>query len=67
MKVYILKDSDFEHLLTSIDRDPRHGERGGSSQVLSTVEEGAHDDAHRFYNYQVRTWINLVQRGDTTK
>jgi hypothetical protein len=44
-----------------VDRNPRHGQRGGSSAVLSETEERAHDVAHRFYNYQVRRWIDEVK------
>lgn len=61
MKAYILSEADFELLTTSVDRDPRHGQRGGSSAVLSEIEQQAHDKAHRFYNYQVRTWIEKVK------
>ena len=61
MKAYILSDKDFEDLLAAIDRDPRWGTQGGSSSVLSQVEKDAHDNAHRFYNYQLRTWINQVK------
>lgn len=61
MKVYILKESDIKALLTAIDRDPSHGYNGGSSVVLSQQEREAHEQAHRFYNYQVRTWIDRVK------
>lgn len=63
MKVFLLKESDFEKLLLMIDRDPRNGYTGGSSQVLSLDEERAHNEAHRFFNYQIRTWIDSV-KGD---
>ncbi len=62
MKVYILKDSDFQRLLDNVDRNFEHGMRGGSSQVLDTQERQAHNDAHRFYNYQVRNWIDSVKK-----
>jgi len=61
MKVYILSDSDSELLLANIDRDPQWGTQGGSSGVLSKVEQAAHDSAHRFFNYQIRTWMNKVK------
>jgi hypothetical protein len=60
MRVYILTDDDFKELMTNIDRDPKWGTKGGSSQVLSQVECQAHEDAHAFYNYQLRTWITKV-------
>jgi len=56
MRVYLLKESDFEALFAAIDRNPEHGQDGGSSQVFSAVQKEALRDAHRFYNYQVRRW-----------
>lgn len=64
MKVYLLKDSDFEALTAAIDRDPRWGENGGSSQILNPEEREAHQEAHRFFNYQIRRWIDAMKRGD---
>lgn len=61
-KVYILRESDFKELLLSIDRDPKHGCDGGSSQVISERDHCIYDEAHRFYNYQVRRWIDSVQK-----
>jgi hypothetical protein len=61
MKVYMLKEHDFQLLLSLVDRNPKHGHSGGSSKVLSKEEEKAHDEAHGFYNYQVRTWIDGVK------
>lgn len=60
MKVYQLTDKDVQALLDAIDRDPAHGFDGGGGVVLSDVEKRAHGDAHRFYNYQVRKWIDRV-------
>ena len=60
MKVYLLKQEDIDLLTTMVDRNPEHGRRGGSSQVLSDEEKKAHEDAHSFYNYQVRVWISKV-------
>lgn len=62
MKAYILKEEDFATLLAAIDRDPRHGYSGGSSGVMSKEEEQAHDTAHRFFNYQIRRWIDSVKQ-----
>ncbi len=60
MKVYVLKDEDFEKLFAEIDRDPKHG-GGGSSQVLTKEEQEAHDKAHRRFNYVVRKWASEVR------
>lgn len=65
MKVYIIKDSDFAALTAAIDRDPRWGENGGSSQIMNPEERTAHTEAHGFFNYQVRTWIEKMKRGDS--
>lgn len=62
MKIYLLKEEDFETLLAAIDRDPHHGERGGSSVAMSEIEDRAHAAAHRFYNYQVRRWLDRVRQ-----
>jgi hypothetical protein len=64
MRVYIIKDSDFDDLTAAIDRDPQWGERGGSSQILNPEEREAHERAHRFFNYQIRVWIDAMKRGD---
>lgn len=61
MRVYLLKESDFERLLSEISRDPRHGVDGGSSVILLGAEQQAHDEAHRFYNYLIRKWIDGVK------
>jgi hypothetical protein len=63
-KVYLLTQSDLDLLLTMVDRDPKHGAKGGSSDapVRGPVENAAHDKAHRFYNYQVRSWLDKVQK-----
>jgi hypothetical protein len=64
MKRYLLKMSDFEALLTAIDRDPTHGERGGSSQCLNSEELDSYKRAHSFFNYQVRRWVDRVTQED---
>jgi hypothetical protein len=62
MKAYILSEADFQLLLTMIDRSPKYGEQGGSSAAFTKEELQAQDKAHGFYNYQVRTWIDKVQK-----
>lgn len=64
MKAYILTEKDFETLLLKIDRDPKHGANGGSSQssVRDEPNQRIYDEVHRFYNYQVRKWIDEVQK-----
>lgn len=62
MKQYVLSQEDVDRLLAYVDRDPRHGPDGGSSLALSNLEEEARDRAHRFYNYQVRKWLDEVTK-----
>ncbi len=58
----VLSKADIDRLLLMIDRDPKHGADGGSSDSsVRDVERGRiYDEAHRFYNYQVRKWISEV-------
>lgn len=63
MKAYILTEKDIERLLTLIDRDPKHGADGGSSRgTMDQHEQMVYNEAHRFYNYQVRKWIDEVSK-----
>lgn len=62
MRVYVLTLGDLDTLLAAIDRDPKHGRDGGSSQTFTPEEKKAFESAHRFYNYQVRTWIEKVTK-----
>lgn len=62
MKAYILKDNDFEQLLLKLDRDPAHGLDGGSSNSINPETKRIYDEVHRFYNYQIRTWIDDVKK-----
>lgn len=63
MKAYILTEKDLENLILRIDRDPQHGDNGGSSNasVNDPGRREAYNEAHRFYNYQVRKWIDEVK------
>lgn len=60
-KVYLVTEADTKDLLAAIDRDPKYGEQGGSSSVLSAEEQNAHDKAHRFFNYQIRRWLDKIK------
>ncbi len=61
-KVYLITEEDLELLQTMIDRDPQRGYKGCSSgDVLTDPDRRAHEEAHRFYNYQVVTWVQKVQ------
>jgi hypothetical protein len=62
MKAYILTEKDLELLKTMIDRDPKHGYKGGSSGVISKEESEIYDEVHRFYNYQVCRWIDEISK-----
>jgi|WetSurMetagenome_2_1015567.scaffolds.fasta_scaffold04771_12 hypothetical protein len=62
VRVYLIKDEDLDRLRTLIDRDPRWGEQGGSSQVLSKEEELEHGRAHRWFDWQICAWIDSVKK-----
>ncbi len=62
MKAYILTEKDLDNLVLRIDRNPKHGTEGGSRVALSEQERKAHDEAHRFFNFQVRRWIDEVKQ-----
>ena len=64
MKAYILTEDDLSRLLLAIDRDPQHGRDGGSSDA-SVNDRGnrqIYDDAHGFYNHQIRKWIDSIKK-----
>lgn len=61
-KVYIVTDADLKSLLTELDRDPKFGELGGSSTVLSKVEQAAYEEWHAKFNMRVRRWISDIQK-----
>lgn len=61
MKVYQITDDDIVKLINSIDRDPKHGYNGGSATVLTKEEQDAHDKAHRFFFYQISTWLDEIK------
>jgi len=64
MQAFILTEADFEKLLLMIDSDPLRGSKGGSS--VASVRDGKQDmafkEAHGFYNYQIRRWIDEVKK-----
>lgn len=63
MKVYLLKDEDFEELLTALRLDPaRVPVLGNANGQLTEEQRRVFDEAHRFYNYHVRTWMEKQKR-----
>lgn len=64
MKQYVLSQADIDQLTLLLDRDPEHGTQGGSSNasVNDPNVRWIYKEAHRFYNYQIRTWIDRVTR-----
>jgi hypothetical protein len=64
MKVYLLKESDIDNLLLKLNSDPKYGINCGS--IDSTVRENnidvSYEQARRFYNYQVRMWIDSIKK-----
>ncbi len=57
-KVYMLTEADMEALVAAVNEDPQ---RGGQNPTTPELRR-AHDDAFRFFNYRVRTWIEKVTR-----
>ena len=53
-KVYLLKYEDFDRLIAAIEKQPTHG------MILTPEEQSIYDKVFRFYNYQVRNWIDEV-------
>lgn len=63
MQVCIVKKSDIDRLLVMIDRNPIYGSDGGSHLGNQTKEQlEAYEKAHSFFNYQVRKWVDQIQR-----
>lgn len=56
MKVYLLKDEDFEKLIDKLERDPNRN-RGHSEEEKRNLEE-----AFRYYNFHFRRWIDEVTK-----
>lgn len=67
MKVFIITESDLSNLILAIDRNPQHGEKGGSSRGTPSREQLAvEQEAHSFFNFQVRRWIKEISSGERT-
>lgn len=65
MRMYIINDSDIELLREKLKHDPRDGVTGASGNArLSREQEEAANNAQRFYNYHVETWLSAIMRGD---
>ncbi len=64
MMAFILTQADLDRLLLMLDRDPKHGRTGGSSQssVRDPEANRIYDEVHGFYNYQIRKWIDEVKK-----
>jgi len=61
-KVYMVTDADVNRLKAYADRAPQYGSHGGSSACLSPEQARAYEDAHRFYNRQILTWLEEVTK-----
>ncbi len=55
MRVYLLKESDFQRLTSALDKAVCHG----TPEQKTFVEEN-----YRAFNYHIRGWINEVKRDD---
>lgn len=61
MKVYMLTEADFERLLLRIGQDPRP--RIPAQSPHNADHRDLIEQAHRFYNYEIHTWLSAV-KGD---
>jgi hypothetical protein len=64
MKVYLIKESDIDNLLLKLNSDPKYGINGGSidSTVRDNMIDITYEKVRRFYNYQVRNWIDSIKK-----
>lgn len=62
MKAYILTEEDFNTLLLKLDRNPEHGYNGGGSTIIRDSDRSAYDEVHRFYNYQIHSWLEQIKK-----
>lgn len=60
----MITQADMDRLKLMVDRNPQHGAEGGSSTGAQDddLSRRAHDQAHRFYNYQVHKWLDEVSK-----
>jgi hypothetical protein len=58
VRAFILKEDDFAGLLSSLDVDPK---LWGSGRELTAQEREIYEQAYRFYQYRVRTWMDRVK------
>jgi PHD/YefM family antitoxin component YafN of YafNO toxin-antitoxin module len=60
---YLVSEDDFAKLLAMLEVDPRRDPANGvgGPRVMSELEQGYQNTAHRFYNYQIHEWIRAVK------
>jgi hypothetical protein len=58
MKVYIIKDEDLEVLISVMQADPGKV----INDIITDSERRWFDKAFRFYNYQIRNWIDNIKK-----
>ena len=56
-KVYLITDADIEELINSLEIDPEKKSRWAKDEEGRRIFK----EAHRFYNYIVRRWIDKIQ------
>ncbi len=59
MKVYVLTEADFEKLILKIGQDVRP--RVSAQNPANPEHRQLLEEVHRFYNYEVRTWMSDVK------
>ena len=57
MKQYVITDEDIKRLHMMLAQDPAR-----PANPISEQERRAHENAHRFYNYHVCTWLEEIKK-----
>lgn len=56
MKIYLITQKDIDSLLDKINKKDQHG------KIETPQEQFVKDEIYRFFNYQVRTWIDEISK-----
>lgn len=62
MKVFVIKESDIENLRLRLKRDSRDAIANAGVDLSAAKLQQAFDAAHRFYVYQIETWLSEVTK-----
>jgi len=57
-KIFLITQKDLDRLFLLVDQNPE--QYGGGSNHMSDEQRNIYRDAHRFYNYNVRKWVDEI-------